>query len=77
MDLTLVEIIGYIASVIVLCSFLMKDVKKLRVVNMLGCLMFVIYGFMMPTIRLGLPIIITNLAIMLVNFYYLFFAKKS
>ena len=77
MDLTLVEIVGYIASVIVLCSFLMKDVKKLRIVNMLGCLMFVIYGFMMPTIRLGLPIIITNLAIMLVNFYYLFFAKKS
>ncbi len=77
MNLTMVEIIGYIASVIVLCSFLMKDVKKLRVVNMLGCLMFVIYGFMMPTIRLGLPIIITNLAIMLVNFYYLFFAKKS
>ncbi len=77
MNLTMVEIIGYIASVIVLCSFLMKDVKKLRVVNMLGCLMFVIYGFMMPTIRLGLPIIITNLAIMLVNFYYLYFAKKS
>ena len=77
MDLTLVEIIGYVASVIVLCSFLMKDVKKLRVVNILGCLMFVIYGFMMPTIRLGLPIIITNLAIMLVNFYYLFIVKKT
>jgi uncharacterized protein with PQ loop repeat len=77
MDLTLVEIVGYMASVIVLCSFLMKDVKKLRIVNMLGCLMFVIYGFMMPTFRLGLPIIITNLAIMLVNFYYLFVAKKS
>ena len=77
MNLTMVEIIGYIASVIVLCSFLMKDVKKLRIVNMLGCLMFVIYGFMMPTFRLGLPIIITNLAIMLVNFYYLFVAKKS
>ncbi len=77
MDFSLVELVGYLASIIVLCSFLMKDVKKLRIVNILGCFMFVVYGFMMPSVRLGLPIIITNLAIMLVNCYYLLVAKKS
>jgi len=77
MGLTLVEIIGYLASIVVLCSFTMKDVKKLRMVNMVGCLLFVIYGFMMPTIRIGLPIIITNIAIMGINMYYLFIAKRS
>jgi len=77
MGLTLVEIIGYLASIVVLCSFTMKDVKKLRMVNMVGCLLFVIYGFMMPTIRVGLPIIITNIAIMGINMYYLFIAKRS
>jgi hypothetical protein len=55
----------------------MKDVKKLRLVNMVGCLLFVIYGFMMPTIRVGLPIIITNAAIMGINMYYSFVVKQS
>jgi len=77
MELTLVEIVGYLASIVVLCSFMMKDVKKLRLVNMLGCLLFVVYGFMMPTIRIGLPIIITNAAIMGINIYYSFIAKQS
>jgi len=77
MGLTMVEVIGYLASIVVLCSFTMKDVKKLRMVNMVGCLLFVIYGFMMPTLRIGLPIIITNAAIMGINMYYSFVAKQS
>jgi uncharacterized protein with PQ loop repeat len=77
MGLTLLEIVGYFASIVVLCSFVMKDVKKLRLVNMAGCLLFVIYGIMMPTFRLGLPLIITNSAILIINFYYLYIAKKS
>ena len=77
MKITLVEIVGYLASIVVLLSFTMKDVKKLRLVNMVGCLLFVVYGFMMPTIRVGLPIIITNAAIMGINMYYSFVAKQS
>jgi len=77
MELTVVEIVGYLASIVVLYSFIMKDVKKLRKVNMVGCLLFVIYGFLMPTIRVGLPIIITNTAIMGINIYYSFIAKQS
>ena len=77
MELTLIEVVGYLASIVVLCSFTMKDVKKLRRVNMVGCLLFVVYGFMMPTIRVGLPIIITNAAIMGINMYYSFIAKQS
>ncbi|MDC3388147.1 uroporphyrinogen decarboxylase [Flavobacteriaceae bacterium] len=77
MSLSLLEIVGYFASIVVLCSFVMKDVKKLRLVNMAGCLLFVIYGIMMPTFRLGLPLIITNSAILMINFYYLYIAKKS
>ena len=76
MEISLVETIGYLASAGVLVSFTMKDVKRLRVVNTIGCILFVIYGFMMPTLRVGLPIIITNAAIILVNFYYLFLNKK-
>ena len=55
----------------VLLSFTMKDVKKLRLVNMSGCILFIIYGFLMPSFRIGLPIIIANVAILIVNIYYL------
>lgn len=65
------EYIGYLASFMVLLSFTMKEVKKLRLVNMTGCILFIIYGFLMPTLRIGLPIIIANVAIFVVNGYYL------
>ena len=38
------EVLGTIASVIVLMSFLMKGEKKIRLINILGALMFVVYG---------------------------------
>lgn len=77
MDITTAEVIGYLASLVVLMSFTMKHVKRLRVINMVGCTLFVIYGFMMPTLRVGLPIIITNVAILLVNIYYLLKAQSE
>lgn len=39
-----IEILGTIASVIVLISFLMKNEKQIRLVNILGAFIFVIYG---------------------------------
>lgn len=75
--ITGVELIGYLASFMVLISFTMKDVKKLRLVNIIGCILFVIYGFLMPELRIGLPIIIANVAICLVNVYYLLKIKTN
>ena len=69
--ITITEYIGYLASFMVLLSFTMKDVKKLRMVNMAGCILFVVYGFLMPTLRVGMPIIIANAAILGVNMFYL------
>ena len=64
-----VEWVGYAAMATVLISFLMKSVIKLRIVNALGCLLFVFYGFVLQP--LSKPIIITNLAILCINIYYL------
>ena len=60
--------IGYAASIVVLVSFLMKNIKYLRMVNMVGCSLFVGYGF---ALDISWPIVITNCAIMLINLYYL------
>ncbi|AWH75631.1 uroporphyrinogen decarboxylase [Dokdonia sp. Dokd-P16] len=65
------EIVGYLASLFVLLSFLNKDLRKLRIVNSIGCALFVTYGVLLGSI----PIIITNLAILFVNGYYLFIKK--
>ncbi|HPF97923.1 MAG: uroporphyrinogen decarboxylase [Flavobacteriaceae bacterium] len=65
------EIVGYLASFMVLLSFTIKDVKKIRMVNMLGCILFVIYGFLIPSLRVGLPIIIANAAILGTHIFYL------
>jgi len=66
-----VEWVGYAASIGVLVSFLMKNLNTLRKINSIGCALFIAYGFMLP-IRVGMPIIITNAVILLINGYSLF-----
>lgn len=75
--ITATEYIGYLASFMVLLSFMMKRINVLRLVNISGCILFIIYGFLMPTLRIGLPIIIANTAILLVNTYYLLKPKET
>ncbi|MDT8411098.1 MAG: uroporphyrinogen decarboxylase [Vicingaceae bacterium] len=66
------EFIGYLASFLVLFSFLMKKMRSLRIINTLGCTLFVAYGFLLD---FSWPIIITNVAIIIINIYYL--SKKT
>lgn len=73
LGVSITEWFGYAASLAVLISFLMKDIKTLRYVNSLGCLLFVVYGVLLD---LSIPIVITNTAILGINFYYLFIKKK-
>jgi hypothetical protein len=67
------EIVGYIASAILMVSFSMKDVTKLRFINAFGCLFFIIYGFMLAT---SWPIIITNGFILGMNIWHLVRSSK-
>lgn len=62
------EWVGYLASLMVVVSFIMKDVSKLRFVNSLGAICFIAYGVLLKT---SYPIIITNVVILTVNGYYL------
>jgi len=63
------EIMGYTASCGVLLSFLMKDIKTLRIVNSIGCALFIVYGVMLSPP--SFPVILTNVAIIIINVYYL------
>ncbi len=63
-----IEWVGYVASAMLMISFMMKNINKLRIFNSVGCLLFVIYGFLIGSY----PVIITNTFIVGVNLYYLF-----
>jgi len=68
LGITITEWVGYIASLVLIISFMMKNVNTLRIVNSLGALLFVVYGFMLT---ISWPIIITNGFILILNIYYL------
>jgi hypothetical protein len=66
--LSYTELIGYVASLVVVSSFLMKDIKKLRIISITGCLLFIIYGVLKD---FSIPIIFTNTSIISINMYYI------
>ena len=63
----LIEMIGYTGSAIVLVSFLMTSVFKLRVVNTVGSVIFMIYALIIQTY----PTAIMNLCLALINIRFL------
>ncbi len=65
-----IDILGYLASALVAVSFLFKDLKIIRWINLIGCIFFVIYGYYIDSI----PVMITNIFIVIVQSYYLFLA---
>lgn len=67
------EITGYAGSLIVLVSFLMGNMRYLRIVNSIGCAIFIGYGILL---HYSWPIIITNTAIVGINLFYLFKKEK-
>ncbi|MBN2261048.1 MAG: hypothetical protein JW702_10905 [Clostridiales bacterium] len=61
------EWFGYMASFIVLISIVMSSIIKLRWINLIGSLMFAVYGYFIGS----LPVTFMNLGIAAVNIMYL------
>lgn len=68
-----IEIYGYISMIVVVASCLMNDVMKLRVGNLIGCAMFVLYGVLMN----AMPVVIMNLIIIVIHAYHIHKIWKS
>lgn len=67
MGFNLLDWFGYIASLIILVSLLNSSIIKLRWTNMVGALLFSIYGVLIGS----LPVAVMNGGIVLINIYYL------
>lgn len=61
------EWIGYLASALILVSLLMSSIVKLRWINLIGSIVFALYGFLIGAYPVG----ISNIAIALINIFYL------
>lgn len=67
MDLSGQELVGYVASALVVASLAMTSVVRLRTISLAGSITFVVYGVLIESV----PIIITNAAIALLNTWFL------
>lgn len=73
MTVNWMEWVGYLASIIVLISLLMSSIVKLRWINLLGAILFTVYGVLISSIPVGLA----NFGIVLIDIYYLVQFYKS
>ena len=68
-----VEWLGYLASILIGISMFMKDIVKLRFINLIGSILFAIYGFIIK----AYPVAIINVIITFVNIYYIYDITKK
>ena len=61
------ELIGYLASALVVASLAMTSVVRLRILSLAGSVAFIVYGTLIGSI----PIIVTNASIAALNVWFL------
>ena len=67
-----IELLGTFASILVLISFLMKNEKMIRSVNIVGAIVFVVYGICIKAFSIWF----LNGALCIVHIYRLLKLKK-
>ena len=68
MNINAVELIGYLGSILVAISLMMKSLLRLRLINLFGALFFTFYGVLLG----AYPVAFLNGLIVCIDLYYLF-----
>jgi hypothetical protein len=68
----MIEAVGYLGSALVVVSLLMTRILRLRVIGLMGSATFLVYGLLIGSV----PIIITNLVIVIINATFLWRATR-
>lgn len=69
-----VEIVGYFAMTFLVLSFIPKQVRRIRIINFIGCVLFVAYGVLLGW---KWPLIVSNGLIAVIQVYHLINFKKE
>ena len=64
---TILQLVGYFSTLLILVSFLMTSVVKLRLVNLVGSAIFVVFAFLTKSY----PTAIMNVGLCIINIYFL------
>jgi len=67
------EIFGYIGTVLILVSFLIENVFKLRLVNTIGAIFWLVYGIGI----MAKPTIVVNSAVIIIHGIWFIKQKKE
>ena len=68
MNINSVELIGYLGSILVAVSLMMRSLLRLRIINLIGALVFTLYGVLLG----AYPVAFLNGLIVCIDLYYLF-----
>ena len=69
----IVELVGYLGSILVVVSVLMTSMVKLRIVNSIGASIFTVYALIIQSY----PTALMNFSLVVINLYYLARMKKE
>ena len=50
----MIEILGIIATLFVLAAFMLNNVKQIRIVDLIGAILFVVYGILIHSLSVSL-----------------------
>ena len=67
MNINSVELIGYLGSILVAVSLMMRSLLRLRIINLVGALFFTTYGILLG----AYPVAVLNGLIVCIDLYYL------
>ena len=70
---TMIELFGYLGSLLVVVSMLMTSVVKLRVINMIGSIIFAIYALIIKSY----PTALMNFFLVGINIYHLIHLNRT
>ncbi len=61
------EILGILASVLIICAFMFKDIKIIRILDAFGAALYILYGVLIGSF----PNILLNVVLVLIQIYHL------
>ncbi len=65
--MTAVDLLGYAASVVIVTSLLMKSILRLRIIGLVGGMLFFVYGLLLHSV----PVAGLNLVNVFINLYFI------
>lgn len=69
----MIETLGWIATIGTLVSFAVKDMYKLRLINGLASIVWIVYGIL----KMDNPIIVINTSVIIMHLYWFYTNRKG